>query len=260
VVVAEGERFVLIDGYLRVGALSQLKRDTVAATAWPLDEAEALIQRHHLQSSSRSALEEAWFLARLREQGLSQDDLARRLCRSRSWVSRRLALLAELGASVQARVRAGAMPAHAAMKYLVPLARANRQQCERLVEALGALEVSDRDVAALYDGWRRADAVGRQRLLADPALFLRAVRVPAADAADDGSALVKELTTLSAVAWRARQRIGRDGLARDATYNRIDLGAAWRSAANAFDALRAAITEAWPDAGPDDPNHHPQAP
>src|SRR5207249_2257621 len=43
VVVAEGERFVLIDGYLRVNALVRLKRDLVAATAWSLSEAEALV-------------------------------------------------------------------------------------------------------------------------------------------------------------------------------------------------------------------------
>ena len=102
VVVAEGDRFVLIDGYLRVAELARLKRDTATATAWPLGEVEALIHRHHLGASGRSALEEAWLLAHVaRERGLAGDELARHFCRSKSWGSRRLALVGELSAEIQ---------------------------------------------------------------------------------------------------------------------------------------------------------------
>src|SRR5437762_2174849 len=48
VVVVEGERFVLIDGYLRVDALRRLKCDLVTATVWALSEAEALLHHHHM--------------------------------------------------------------------------------------------------------------------------------------------------------------------------------------------------------------------
>ena len=51
VVIAEGERLVLIDGYLRVEALRRLHRDTAAATAWPVSEPEALLQHRHLTAS-----------------------------------------------------------------------------------------------------------------------------------------------------------------------------------------------------------------
>ena len=64
VAAAGAARCVLIDGYQRVAVLRRLGRDTVAATAWPVDEAEALIQRHHFAGVSRSVLEEAWLLAR----------------------------------------------------------------------------------------------------------------------------------------------------------------------------------------------------
>jgi len=261
VVVAEAQRHVLIDGYLRVELLAQLGRDTVAATAWPISEAEALLHHHHLGAASRSALEESWLLSRLREHGLSQEELARRLCRSRSWVSRRLALLGELGAATQARVRAGTIPPHAAMKYLVPLARANRAHAEALVSALGHTRVSDRDVAALYDGWRRADAEGKKRLLLDPSLFLRAVRAHESEpGAEKDPGLLKDLTTLSAVAWRARQRVVTDGLGVTAAYQRMDIRGAWRSAESAFESLRRTWKETWPDAGPDHKSDHPQAP
>src|SRR5690606_5347010 len=71
VVVSEEPRYVLIDGYLRVEALRQLGCDTVQATQWPLSEVDALVQHHHLSAASRSPFEQAWFLARLREQDLS---------------------------------------------------------------------------------------------------------------------------------------------------------------------------------------------
>lgn len=263
IVVAGGERYVLIDGYLRVEAVRRLARDTVEATAWPLSESEALIEHHHLSSATRSALEEGWLCRRLRDQGLGLEEVARRLCRSKSWVSRRLGLVGELGGVVEERVRAGTIPPHAAMQYLLSLARANRRQCAALVEALGETRVTDREVGALYEGWRRADRTGREQLVADPGLFLRALAAQGAETpstADRSHALVKDLTALSAVAWRARRSLRGDGIALEAKYAELDVRAAWRAAESAFGALSAAWKETWPDAGPDDSHDHPQAP
>lgn len=260
VVVSEEGRYVLIDGYLRVDALRQLGGDTVQATPWPLSEVDALVQHHHLSSASRSLFEQAWLLTRLHEQGLTMDELGRRLCRSKSWVSRRMALVGALSERVQGKVRRGTIPPHAAMKYLVPMARANKQQCEVLVEALGDTRVSDREVAALYAGWCHADATGRRRLCAEPLLYLRAMQAEAAGApaADNpGTALAKELATLGSIAWRARQRV-HQGLHFDTTYKRIDLCAAWRTAQDAFDELAGAIQEVLLDAGSDDADSCPQ--
>jgi ParB family transcriptional regulator, chromosome partitioning protein len=255
VVIAEGDRLVLIDGYLRVEALRRLHRDTAAATAWPLSEPEALLQHRHLTAASRhTALEDAWLLARLRTHGLSFEDLARRLCRSKSWVSRRLALLDGIATAAQAAVRAGIVPPHAAMKYLLPLARANRGHCEQLIAGLGATAVSVREVGALYQAWRRANAAGRAQLVAHPLLFLRAFAAATRDPGVDDSdvALVKDLTAITGVAWRARRRVHQGSGLTAAQIN------AWRPASDAFCALRAAIEEK--HAGPIDPNHHPGAP
>jgi hypothetical protein len=78
---------------------------------------------------------------------------------------RLLASLAEVGQQVpivvvkqadpeciQERVRRGDMGAHRAAKYLVPLARANRQVCLELVEAIGATRLSSRDLGILVNG------------------------------------------------------------------------------------------------------------
>jgi hypothetical protein len=243
---------VLIDGYLRVEALRRLGRDQVAATAWPVTEPEALLHHRHLAASEHTAIEDAWLLARLRSHGLSLDELAARLCRSKSWVSRRLALLDELATAVQACVRAGTMPAQAAMKYLVPLARANRQHCEQLIAGLGQTRVSVREVGALYRAWRSADAARRQRIVAEPLLCLRALQAAtssSADEDDEASTLLKDLTALAAIAWRTRRRVHHGGVFT------VDHTKAWRAATDAFGSLGGAIEEL--HAGSDDTSEHP---
>jgi ParB-like chromosome segregation protein Spo0J len=86
-------RYVLIDGYLRVDILRSLGHDVVEATVWTLGETEALIARFHLEGRARSTVEEAWLLEHLaKDEGLSLEELGRRLCRTTSWVSRRLGL------------------------------------------------------------------------------------------------------------------------------------------------------------------------
>ena len=256
VVVAAGDGFVLVDGYLRVEALRRLGRDAVAATAWPLGEVEALLAHHHLSSTQGggSVLEEGWLLAYLhREQGLTLDELTRRFCRSKSWVSRRLALVSGLEAEVQARVRAGVIAPQAAMKYLVPLARANGEHCRRLVAAIGDARLSVREVGALYAGYRRADAPGRERLLDGPLLYLKVLAAAQAEPppGELGRSLASDLSALAGMAWRASQRIGQGALGADQSYGRTHLANAWRAADSAFATLANAIKEAWPNAGSD---------
>src|SRR5690606_13271393 len=133
VVVAEGDQFVVIDGYKRVRALKRLARDTVRGLCWSMPELEALMLERRLRAASEDAFEQAWLLAELRERfGLALEELAQRFERSKSWVSRRLGLIEALPESVHEQVRSGSLPAHAAMKYLLPLARANADAATRL--------------------------------------------------------------------------------------------------------------------------------
>jgi ParB-like chromosome segregation protein Spo0J len=129
---------VPVDGYKRVRALRRLGQDLVGATCWDLSEAEALVLDRLMRTGEGvTALEQGWLLHELCVRfELSLEALGRRFARSASWVSRRLALVGELPATIQARVQRGELPAHAAMKHLVPLARANPDACERLVAAI----------------------------------------------------------------------------------------------------------------------------
>src|SRR3954469_21549345 len=69
------DRLMLIDGYLRVEARRGLHRDTAIATMWPSGEIETLEHHRPLVGDKRTALEDAWLLGRLREHGLTMEQL-----------------------------------------------------------------------------------------------------------------------------------------------------------------------------------------
>jgi ParB family transcriptional regulator, chromosome partitioning protein len=211
--------FVVIDGYKRIRALRRLGRDTVGANCWPGAEAEALIVIHLMQTAEPgTAIEESWLLDELHERfGLSLEELARRFGHSVSWVSRRLALIHELPDSIQERVRGGAIGAHGAAKYLVPLARANRDACLELVAALGSTRLSSRDLGILCTAYHTGNWVTRRRLLEAPLAFLKSYKEAQATPAVEptrSESLLSDLEILSATARRADRRV-RAGLLRN---------------------------------------------
>ncbi|WP_437763368.1 hypothetical protein WMF27_41345 [Sorangium sp. So ce281] len=210
-------RHVVIDGYKRVRLLRRLGQDTVRATAWDLGEAEALLLERMLRAGDAdNALEQGWFLRELRERfGLSGEELSKRFGRTPSWVSRRLALVAELPESVHAHVRAGAIGAHAAMKYLVPLARANRADGERLADAVAPLRLTTRQMAIVHAAWLGANAEGRALIVKDPALVVRAheeARRAKARPATPAEQMLSDLGALSGIAAWVHQRTRRGEL------------------------------------------------
>lgn len=210
-------RHVVIDGYKRVRLLRQLRHDTVTATAWDLGEVEALVLERAMRAGeSDSALEQGWLLCELRDRfHLGGAEIARRVGRTESWVSRRLGLVAALPEPVQAHVRAGSIGAHAAMKCLVPLARANRAEAVRLADAVAPLRPSTRQMAALYAAWAGASQSRREQLLRDPALVLRsyeATRRTRGRSATPAEQLRGDLAAIGALARKAYGRARRGAI------------------------------------------------
>ena len=122
----------------------------------------------------------------------------------------RLALVHELPDSIQERVRRGEMGAHGAAKYLVPLARANRQVCLELVEAIGATRLGSRDLRILYTAYQTGNWVTRQRLLEAPLIFLKSYKeaeAPPAVEPGPSDSLLTDLEILGSTARRARRRL-----------------------------------------------------
>jgi ParB-like chromosome segregation protein Spo0J len=153
-------------------------------------------------------LDQAWLLAELRERfGLSPDELARRFERSRSWVSRRLALIQSLPVAVQDQVRTGSLSAHAAMKYLVPLARANVDAARQLAEAIGTLKPTSREVGALYQGWQAGTARTRELILSSPQIYLQAQASQAQTPPSRAQRWLNDVGALGGIARRARRAL-----------------------------------------------------
>lgn len=205
----EAERYVVVDGFKRVRALVRLGTDTVVSTCWDLSEPEALIVDRLLCGSERaSALEQGWLLRDLIDRfALAAAELARRFDRSVSWVSRRLGLVRDLPPEVQERVRAGRLVPHVAMKYLLPLARANAADCLTLLAHLGAERPSSRAMGRLYVSYMAGDARTRERLVADPLLFLRVDEERRRQPADTGGQLLADLRALLAITRRLRRHL-----------------------------------------------------
>ena len=199
--------FVLLDGYKRLRALKRLRKDTVRATIWELDEAEALLLERMMRTSwSDSPLEQGWLLRELKDRfGMSMAELGRRFARTPSWVSRRLGLVQDLPHPVREQVCQGRIPPHTAMKVLLPMARANRTDSLRFLEVLLRETFSTRESVALQAGWLKGDPQVRERILANPRLFLR-VR------GGNPAALRADLKALSATARRALGRVGEEAL------------------------------------------------
>jgi len=209
VVVADGDSYLVIDGFKRLRCLQRLGRDTVCATLWDLEQSDALLlDRSQRSSDGLSQLEQGWLLTALRSQGLSQEELARRLDKSVSWISRRLALVVELPLEVQGYVRTGAIPAHAAMRSLVPLARRSREDCLALATACSQARLSSREVGELCSAYSQSSAEVRKRLLKDPRLFLRArAQKPCPPPLPAPLEMLRDLDLMAQTARRLRGRL-----------------------------------------------------
>jgi len=202
------QRYLVIDGYKRIAALEQLGRDTVEATVWTMSDAEALVLSRSLRfSPQESALEQGWLLVEMEQRfGCSLDELARRFDRSVSWVSGRLALVELLPEAIQQQVREGTLGAQLAMKYLAPIARVNVEDCGRMAAAFIHHRCDTRQAGQLYAAWRDGSRVVRERILAEPELFLKTQRqAPVAKPA--AVALDRELEMAVAILHRAGKRL-----------------------------------------------------
>jgi ParB family transcriptional regulator, chromosome partitioning protein len=206
----EPNRYLVIDGYKRIRALQRLGHDTVRVTVWDMTETEALILDRSLRTAEKeTALEQGWLLVELHKSfGLSMDELALRFDRSVSWVSRRLSLVRELPESVQKQIRSGKIGAHAAMKYLAPMARVKRCDCERLSEKIAFHQFTTKEIGVLYSFWRNQPLM-RKHLMDNPKLFLRARReIEEEDPASvrAGEELLRNLDIVGVIARKAAKQ------------------------------------------------------
>jgi len=169
---------VLIDGYRRVAALKLCKRDTVLAEHWSCKEDQALLRVLASGCERRwDVVEQAALIRELMaSQKISQAQVAQKLGRNPSWVARRLSLLDALPEEILAKVRSGRLSSWAASRVLAPLARANGDHATALCRWISREHVSTRDLAAFFAHYQSATTITRERMAADPSLFMKALR------------------------------------------------------------------------------------
>lgn len=204
VVRGESGRFVLIDGDAYVDIAMRLHRDTIEVLVLELPEEAALSHCYRMQRDGRrSAIEEGWLVAELHTRGQPLTDIGASLGRSTSWVSRRMGLAMTLPERATTKVRNGVIPAYGAMKYLLPLARANAKDCEKLCEGLGDKPISSRQLEGVCKAYWSSDAGLRERIVDSPKLFIRS-KEAIAPALPPGMAgqLVQELNAARAALLR----------------------------------------------------------
>ena len=171
---SEGGGYVVIDGYKRVSALRALRADVVTAEVWAMPVSAALVRSYRrVAQRGLSAMEEGWLVAEL-VCAWPLGEVAARLSRSKSWVSRRLGLVEGLPASVTVAVQAGRIGAYCAARYLLPLARANAGDCEVLAGKVAELGLSSRETGLLYRQYIHGRRSVWAQVLADPVRFLQA--------------------------------------------------------------------------------------
>jgi ParB-like chromosome segregation protein Spo0J len=122
---------VLIDGFKRLAAARSLKGfGTLSARRIEVDERGAKAAMYGLNRTGRhfGELEEAWLVqALVREDGLSQVEVAVLLGRHKSWVCRRLAMMEKLCVAAQEDLRLGLLSPTMA-RQLVRLPAGNQQE------------------------------------------------------------------------------------------------------------------------------------
>jgi hypothetical protein len=111
------QRHVLLNGFKRYRCAGKLQIQIVPYISLGQDEVAAILNL--LRTSNNRALgilEQAAFIDELKTtRNLSVAEIAQELSRSKSWVSMRVALLAEMSAKVRAHLFSGAFPVYAWM-------------------------------------------------------------------------------------------------------------------------------------------------
>jgi ParB/RepB/Spo0J family partition protein len=177
VVPTGSHHFTLVDGYLRIEALKKLRQDIVKAEVWECSEADALLFLLANQGQRQwKAFEEAQALRELQTHyQLTQEQISKKIGRSRTWISHRLGLLDELPDLFIEAVTKGKISAWSVQRILVPVARATSLHAEYLLKYLTHHNThSTRELSDFFQHYQRSNKTAREKMVMQPDLFFKA--------------------------------------------------------------------------------------
>jgi ParB family chromosome partitioning protein len=165
--------YQLIDGFKRLYAAEDLMMETLQCRVLDIDlpQAKVLLLSYNRPHLSMEAWEEAIVLQDLRKtHSLSQNSLAQLTGYSRSWVSRRLALIDKMDESISSDIMMGALTSSHA-RALTKLPRGNQGEVARVI---ASYRLSSRQSDTLVEAFLNAkDDKQQQYILTHPEKILR---------------------------------------------------------------------------------------
>ncbi len=175
--IVEEDRFVLIDGYLRFAALKANGHDCITVQLVEEEPDSLLTLLAKGDDRQLEAVEQAALIQELHNRfNYSFAEIAKRLGKDKGWVKRRLDLLESLPEEVLGAVMTGTVSSWAASRVLVPLSRANEQDCLDLTRKIIAEPLSTRELVSLYEQYKKSNRTVRDRIVADPSLFVKTIK------------------------------------------------------------------------------------
>ena len=207
-----------------------------------MSEADALAASYQLTSQGgRNAFEEGWLVAELHRMcKWSLGEVGLRLVRSKSWASRRLALVEELPDWMAEEVAQGRIGAHAAANFLVPLTRGNSADGRLLAERIRGLGLTNRQIGRLCAGYRAAGRELRRKIIEDPALFLKARAAAGYDSAlsEKGNRCLKSIELIGHISLGLTRNLSETLHCEGSEAEKERLGTAWTLCLERFELLK----------------------
>ena len=151
---------ILLNGFKRYRCARKLGLGRVPYTALGSEPAAAMVNLLRVANHrSLSILEQAAFLDELRRlEPMSVAEMGEQVSRSKSWVSMRLGLIAEMSSRVREQIFRGDFPVYAYMYTLRQFMRMNgvqKQEIEDFVVAVSGKKLSMREIEQLAQGYFR---------------------------------------------------------------------------------------------------------
>jgi hypothetical protein len=161
---------ILLNGFKRYRCARKLQMPMVPYISLGADEVLAIMNLLRLSNNrALSLLEQAAFIDELKNtRHLSVAEIAQELSRSKSWVSMRVGLIAEMSAAVREQLFSGAFPVYSYMYTLRQFMRMNGvpgEQIESFVLAVSGKKLSVREIEQLAHGYFRGPESFRQEIL-----------------------------------------------------------------------------------------------